>query len=155
MSTELTPKEAMLSALYFVIAVVLLVLLDFGLDWLLDNVVFNILNWFNRLTLFFKIFVFLIGGFTLFISLLQITGRMTTLLGGLIFNKLPQNLFTVIAPFVLAIANAVYCIIILWKVPAHYNFWIVVELIIISVFIWQLCAIVMPAKEQMKSRLDY
>ena len=151
MSNELTPRIALLSALYLIIAVALILLLDLGLEWLLNNVIFSILDWFNRLTLFFKILLLLIGGGSLFWGLLEMTGRISTLLGGLIFNKLPQNLFTVIAPFILAIANAIWYIVVLWRIPEHYNFWIVVELILLSVFIWQLSAIVMPAKEQMKS----
>ncbi len=151
MNTELTPRIVLRSALYLIIAVVLIFLLDLGLEWLLDNVIFSVLDWFNRLTLFFKIMLLLIGGGSLFWALLEMTGRISTLLGGLIFNKLPQNLFTVIAPSILAIANAIWYIVILWRIPEHYNFWIVIELIFLSGFIWQLSAIVMPAKEQMKS----
>ena len=151
MRNKITPKIVLLSALYLIIAVILIFLLDLGLEWLLNNVIFSVLDWFNKLTLFFKILLLLIGGGSLFWALLEMTGKISTLLGGLIFNKLPQNLFTVIAPFILAIANAIWYIIILWKIPEHYNFWIVCELIFLSGFVWQLSAIVMPAKEQMKS----
>lgn len=154
MSNTLTPKIALLSALYLIVAIIFIVLLDFGLEWLLENVIFSVLDWFNGLSFFWKILIIFLGGGSLFWALLEMTGRISTLLGGLVFNKLPQNLFTVIAPFILAIANAVWYIIILWKIPEHYNFWIVIELIFLSVFIWQLSAIVMPAKEQMKSFRD-
>jgi len=154
MSNTLTPKIALLSALYLIVAIIFIVILDFGLEWLLENVIFSVLDWFNRLSIFWKIFILFLGGGSLFWALLEMTGRISTLLGGLVFNKLPQNLFTVIAPFILSIANAVWYIIILWKIPEHYSFWIVVELIFLSVFIWQLSAIVMPAKEQMKSYRD-
>lgn len=151
MTNSLTPKIALLSAIYLIIAVVLIFLLDLGLEWLFENLIFSVLDWFNSLKLFFKIIILFFGGSSLFWALLVMTGRISTLLGGLIFNKFPQNLFTVIAPFVLAIANAIWYIIILWKIPEHYNFWIVCELILLSGFIWQLSAIVMPAKEQIKS----
>lgn len=154
MSNTLTPKIALLSALYLIVAIILIILLDFGLDWLLVNVIFSVLDWFNALSFFWKILILVFGGGSLFWALLAMTARISTLLGGLVFNKLPQNLFTMIAPFILAIANAVWYIILLWKIPEHYSFWIVCELIFLSVFIWQLSAIVMPAKEQMKSFRD-
>ena len=147
----MTVKILLLSALYLIIAVVLLILLDLGLEWFLNNVIFSVFDWFNRLTFFFKLFLLLIGGASLFWSLVEMTGSLSTLLGGLIFNKLPQNLFTIIAPMILAVANAIWYIIVLWRTPAHYNFWIICELILVSFFIWSLCAIVMPAKEQIKS----
>ena len=146
-----TPKNVFLSILYLLISIVLLFLLDLGLDWFIGNIVFSVLDWFNHLNIFFKILVLILGGGSLFMALLELTGRLSTLLGGLIFNKFPQNLFTVIAPFVLSIVNSIWYIVLLWKVPEHYNFWIVFELIFISVFIWQLSAIVMPAKEQIKA----
>jgi len=151
MSNTLSPKIVLLSALYLIVAIVLILLLDLGLEWLIKNVIFSVFDWFNSLNLFVKLLILLLGGGSLFWGLLEMTGRISTLLGGLIFNKLPQNLFTVIAPFILAIANAVWYIIALWKIPEHYSFWIVCELILLSAFIWQLSAIVMPAKEQMKS----
>lgn len=151
MGNSFTPKIVLLSALYLLVSVVLIFLLDLGLEWLLNNIIFSVLDWFNGLTFFFKILLILVGGSSLFWALLEMTGRISTLLGGLIFNKLPQNWFTLIAPSILAIANAVWYIIILWKIPEHYNFWIVCELILLSGFILQLSAIVIPAKEQLKS----
>ena len=133
MSNTLTPKIALLSALYLIVAIIFIVLLDFGLEWLLENVIFSVLDWFNGLNFFWKILILFLGGGSLFWALLEMTGRISTLLGGVVFNKLPQNLFTVIAPFILAIANAVWYIILLWKIPEHYNFWIVCELILLSV----------------------
>ena len=152
MSSQLTPRIALLSALYFIIAVALIFLLDLGLDWILNNAIFSILNWFNRLSLVFKILLILIGGLSLFANLLAITGKISTLFGGLIFNKLPQNWFTFIAPMLLSTANAIWYIIVLWKIPEHYNFWIVCELILLSIFIWGLSAIVLPAKTQLEAQ---
>jgi hypothetical protein len=149
MPDYLTPKIAFLSAVYFIIALVLILIVDIGLYWFLQNVVFWILDWFNGLNLGFKLLIIFVGVASLFWTLLSAVGTITTLLGGLIFNKLPQNLFTSISSFVLAIANAIWNIIILWKIPEHYNFWVVVELILLSVFIWSLSAIVLPAREQL------
>lgn len=150
MSDYVTPKIALLSALYFIIALVLLFFVDVGIYYFINGVVLDIFNWFNRLSLFFKITLVLIGGTSLFYSLLMLVQRITTILGGFIFNRLPQNLFTVISTFIISIGNAILNIIWVWRIPEHYNFWIICELIILSGFIWSLSAIVMPAKEQMK-----
>lgn len=154
MRNSITPKIVLLSTLYLIISIVLISILDIGLAWLLNNVIFSVLNWFNRLNWIFKILVLLLGGGSLFLALLETTGRISTFLGGLIFNRLPQNLFTIIAPLILAVANAMWYIIAIWKIPEHYNFWIVCELISLSGFIWQLSAIVMPAKEQIRTFRD-
>ncbi len=150
MSEYLTPKIALLSALYLIVALVLLFLVDVGLYYLLNNVIFKLFNWFNTLNVFWKILLLFFGGYSIFILLMNLTGRLATLLGGLLFNKLPQNYFTLIVPIVLAFANAVVCIIYLWKTPNRYTFWVICELLILSVFIWSLSAIVIPAKEQIK-----
>ena len=147
----ITWKEIFLSALYFLIAVALLLIVDIGLAWLFNEVVFDILDSFNKLHLFFKLLILFLGGATLFWALLAIVSRISTLIGGLIFDRLPKNWFTVIAPFVVAIANAIWNLVLLWSLPTHFNFWIIVELIFLSVFIWGLSAIVLPAKEQIKS----
>jgi len=150
MRVYLTPKIALLSALYFIMAVIILLILDFALVWLFNNIVFNIFNWFNGINIFWKITVLLIGGWALFGYLLNITSRLTTLIGGLIFDRLPHNLFTSFSTTVLSIANIVFCIVALWKVPEHYSFWIVCELLILSSFIWSLGVIILPAKEQLQ-----
>lgn len=150
MRVNLTPKIVLLSAFYFIISVVILLIVDLGLFWFLNNVAFNIFDWFNRINIFWKIFILFIGGWALFSYLLTFTSRITTLIGGLIFDRLPHNLFTSLSTTVLSIANIIFCIVILWRVPEHYSFWIVCELIIMSSFIWSLGLIVLPAKEQLQ-----
>ena len=146
----LTPRTVFLSIIYVLIAFVMLNILDVGLDWFLNTVVFAILNWFNRLSFIIKIVVLFLG-LGVFIGFLSLVGTFTTLLGGLIFNKLPNNNFTSITSFVLAICNAIWFIVRMWKIPDQYNFWVVCELILLSVFIWSLSSIVLPMKEQIKN----
>ncbi len=150
MANYLTPRIAVLSVAYFIIAVILLLLVDIGVYYFLNDFVFTILNWFNGLNIFFKLLILFLGGLTVFIFVLQLTQRISSLIGGTIFDRLPQNLFTIVSTFIISIANAIFNIIWLWRIPSHYDFWIVLELIILSFFLWTLSAIVMPAKEQMK-----
>lgn len=151
MNDELTPKTALLSLLYFVLAIIILWTLDMGLMWFFNEVVFDVLDKFNKLSTVLKIIITIVGGFTISLALLQLISRFTTLLGGLVFNRLPQNKFTIYGSFILSIGNALFCIYKLWIIPEGYNFWIIVELLLLSYFVWTLSAIVMPAKEQIKS----
>lgn len=147
---ELTPKVAFQSALYFILTVILLLIMDLGLDWFLKNVLFRLMSWFNHLSFFWKVVLFVLGGGTLLFSFLNLVSKITTLLGGLIFNKFPRNMFNIIAPAILAIANASFFIYTIWSAQEHFNFWIVLELILVSIFIWSLSAIVIPAKAQIE-----
>jgi len=151
MKNAFTLKDVSLSAIYLLISIILILLLDLGLEWLYNNVIFSVLDWFNKLSIYLKIIIILFGGALIFLGLLQATGKISTFLGGMIFNRFPQNIFTKTVPMLLSIANAIYYIIKLWKIPDNYDFWIVVELFFISGFIWQLGSIVIPAKEQVKT----
>lgn len=143
----MTRKIIILSALNFIVAALLLFAVDIGLYYLFYDVIFDLFDKFNSLSLFIKIIILFFGGFTIFMFLTQALGRLTVLIGGLIFDRFPQNAFTKLSTFALSFANAIMCIIWLWTIPEHYNFWVICELITLSLFIWSLCAIVMPAKE--------
>lgn len=147
-------RNIFLSILYVIIAAILILLVNMGLGWFLNNIALPILNWFNNLNFFFKLFLLLIGGMSLFISLLTLTSKLTTILGGLIFNKLPQNYFTLITSFILAIGNAIWNIYLLWTSDIKFNFWSVCELIILSFFVLSFSAIILPAKDQMSNYTD-
>ena len=136
MSTHVTPKIIILSVAYIAITIILIVLLDLGLSWLLNNVIVSILNWFNSLPTLIKIIVIMFGLWGLFFSILEIAGRLSTLIGGLIFHLLPKNGFTLIGSLALSIINSIYSIYELWIIPEHFNFWIVVEMICLSGFIF-------------------
>ena len=124
MVAYLTPKIALLSALNFIIAVVILFFEDVGLYYFINYIVIDILNWFNDLSFFFKIFLLLVGAGTLFYFLLEITQFLTAIITRLIFFFFPLNWFTLISTAIIAIGNAILCIIWLWRIPSHFNFWV-------------------------------
>jgi hypothetical protein len=150
MSISSAAKNIFLGIAYVLIAIILLFLVDLGLSYFLTHIVAYVFDWFNGISIFFKLFLILVGGFSLFAGLLQLTQRVSTILGGLIFNKFPDNPIASAIAMLIAIANAIWNIIWLWRVPFHYNFWVVCELLIMSFFIWSLCAIVLPAREQIE-----
>ena len=150
MST-ITPKIIFLSVVYFITALVIITIVDIGLYFFLTHIVFRILNWFNDFNWILKLIFLFLGGATIFNLLLDWTSLLAQLLGGIIFNHLPLNWFTLISSMALSVINAVYNIIWLWKIPEHFTFWIICEMILLSGFIWSFCSIVMPLKEQMNS----
>jgi len=154
MTDYLTPKTASLSALYVILAIVLLVLLDWGLYFFIRYPVVSILDWFNALGFAWKLFILFVGGGTLFSIFLGFTSRLSTLVGGSIFNTLPQNVFTIYSSFGLSVINTIYNLIWLWRFPKHYGFWIICELIMLSGFIWGLTSIIIPSKVQLEMRKE-
>ena len=148
MKKSLTLKEALLSALYFICAVIIIFIVDIGLYYFLNEVLFKVFNWFNKLAFVWKIIIIIFGGLAIFVSLVKIVSGLTTFLGGLIFNKLPQNLFTILTSIGMALANAIYFSFRAWKVPVGFNFWVVVELLFVTGLIFSLCFVIMPTKYQ-------
>jgi hypothetical protein len=143
-------KRFFLSVLYILIAIFLLFLVDIGLYYFITDVVVYILDWFNGIRFFFKLLLIFIGGFSIFIALLQVTQRVSTILGGLIFNKFPYSPVASGVAMLIALLNALWNIIWLWRVPNHYNFWVICELIVLSSFVVGLSAIVLPARDQIE-----
>ena len=120
----------------------MLLLLDVGLGYFLNNIVFVILDWFNRLNIFFKIFILLVGGGVLLGMLFGLVGGVAKIISHFIFKYFPLNWFTLVSSLVLSITNTIFNIIGLWRIPESYNFWVVIELIMLSLFVWSLNSIV-------------
>jgi hypothetical protein len=135
---------------YLMVVVLVLGALDLTLLLLFDYAIFPLLDWFNGIHWVWKIILFLVGALAMVMSLLQALQRALSLLGGKMFDNLPANGYVKRGGELLAMVNAVITLIILWRQPAHYNFWVVIELIVLSVFIWTLISIVMPTKVQIE-----
>ena len=136
-----------LSVLYVFVLIGLFVLIDLGFVWLLNNVVFNLFNWFNHLSFLWKIFVLIVGGGTLLILMFQVCSGISNIIAFLIFRHIPTNLFTLTAGLLIALGNAVFLIIKLWQVPTKYNFWIIIELLLLSFVAFSFVAIARTKKE--------
>lgn len=143
-------KTVALSALYFLLSAIILIALDFLIELFFNGVVFKMLDWFNGISIFWKIIILFFGGFALFAFILNFFSKISSALGEFIFSKMPVNYFTLFAPLVLAVINTIINIIQLWKMPESYNFWIVCELIILSIFLWAINSIVVPVNKQTK-----
>jgi hypothetical protein len=138
MKKSLTPKTALLSAVYVILLLVFITLLNIGLAWLFNNVIFDILNWFNKKGLFLKLILLCLGGVSLFYLILQLFSFIPIMLGILAGTFFPFNIFTVVSGAIISISNAIWLTIELWKIPSDYSFWIVIELLILTGFIFSI-----------------
>jgi len=150
MRVYLPLKTGLLSALHFLLAIIVSYIVDVVIAWLFNKVAFHVINWFNTINIVWQILLFAIVVWIFFAYLLSFLLKVIAATGGLIFDRLPHNLFTTFSATVLCIANIIFCIVRLWRSPQGYSFWIVCELIFLSVFIWLLGVIVLPAKEQLQ-----
>lgn len=130
-------KGKLLSVLYIILLLVILDALNIGLMWVFNNLIFSVLNWFNRLNIIFKFLLLFVGGYSLFIWGLSILTWPSVILGRLSGNYFPLNLFTMLSSSLITLANAVYFIIQIWRVVKSYNFWSIIELLILSyIVLW-------------------
>ncbi len=141
-------KSFVLSSIYLIIALAVLFILDVGLYFFLNELVFPALNWFNHIHWVLKLLVLFFGGVTLFFVIFKILLNAGIKIGELIFDRFPFNLFILVSTILIAIANSIYFIILIWRVPEHYNFWIVIELIYLSIFIYSISSLIVPKKSK-------
>ena len=141
-------QTAVMSIAYVLIAIAILAIMDFGLYYLLNNLLFKWLNWFNGQSWLIMVLVFVFGVVLIFSAVTQLFSAIGGIIGNLIFSHFPMNMFTVIASSIVGIGNSIFCIIKLWTAAKHYSFVVVLELIYLSAFIWGLAGIVLPPKEE-------
>ena len=152
MKRPITEREIWLSILFAILLLPFAFLLNRGMEWFCNNVVLSLFNWFNRLNIFLKIFILIVGGLSIFFLILSLFRMIGNFLSYLIFNKLPENLFTIIYSSVVFLINVTFAIIALWKSVGHFSFWVVCEFILLVVFILSANTILMPwyRREMMK-----
>jgi hypothetical protein len=142
------PRNILNSITHIIVAIIVLFILDIGISSSFNFVLYNVLIPFNGLSFLMKFFLFMIFGYFFFVIFLTIMERIITLFGGLIFSRIKTNENSNLIVYILAIINAIYNIVWICRSPKSYDFWLIIELIIISTFIWSLNKIVLPLEEQ-------
>jgi hypothetical protein len=125
-------KTVVLSAIFFLALLILVILINIGLLYLSNNVVFNVLNWFNGLSFFWEMVILPLGGGILFAFIFYLFTAIGSLIKIGLFYFLPANSFTGVSAFVLAVLNIVFDCYHLWKSASYFNFLVVIELIVLS-----------------------
>ena len=127
-------KKILLSFAYVLVLFVMVSLTDLAFYWLLNNVIFNILDWYNSLNFFFKFLLFIFA-FGLFYSFIQILQNLLILLNASAFYWFPSNLFTLSVSILVFISNSAYCIRELWLSIPKFNFLMTLEFLLLCVFL--------------------
>lgn len=139
-------KEILLSVLYMIVAPIFNLLIYFSIFWFLENVVIDLLNWFNLLNLWIKIISIFLGIGIFFGLILNLGNIFINLVNILIWKIFPINIFTQIIAFLLAIYNIVYLIWGFKKLVPYWNFWYKIEFIIIVFLIISINSVLVPMK---------
>jgi hypothetical protein len=87
-------KDFVLSIVHVIVTLIFLVLLNMGIAWVLNNVVFHLFEWFNHISLFWKLIILFPEGYIVVEVVMRLTSFVTAFLGMLIYAKLPINKFT-------------------------------------------------------------
>jgi hypothetical protein len=132
---SLSIKTPLLSVLYIVSLFIVLTLMDFGLAWFLDNLLFPLLNWFNSRALFWKWLIVILGGFSVFIWFLQLFQHFSVFINIFLSRYFPTNTFTFIAGGLLCLLNIIANVMALWNAMPGMNVWLVLEFIILVIFL--------------------
>jgi hypothetical protein len=126
--------------------------LDLGITWFSYNVLFALINWFNKLSLFWKILLVFVEGFVILTLVTFIFKFVGSLLSLFIFGKLPDNLFTIIFSVVIFLVNAGFSVYFMWQVIPKFNFWTTIEFLFLIWFVVSVNTILIPwyIKEKVK-----
>ncbi len=142
-------KHVLLSVLYFVLAIVVLLLLDFGFDYLIKRWLLPFFDWFNGLKTWVKIISLFFGGAAIASLVMKLPSVIASMLFMFMFSKLPTNGFTVVSSIALSWLNIIWWLYVIWWVlPSHYNFWIVIELLVLTSIAWIISCSVIPIKDE-------
>lgn len=132
------PKEALLSALHVIVTIVFLFLINMGFAWVVNHILLNFFDWFNGISLFWKLALLFLGGFIVVELIAVLSSLIAGFLGAILYRKLPVNKFTTSSAGLLVLAGFIWTLYDVWTFPSHFTFWIVIELLVISGFAYGL-----------------
>lgn len=127
-------KALVLSALYFLALLVMVFLTDFALSWVLDHVLFKIINWYNHISIFWEVVIFLAGA-SLFIGFVQLIGGLLSAINALALLWFPLNLFTITISILVFLCNAGLSIKVLWDSFPSFTFLTILEFIVLCILV--------------------
>jgi hypothetical protein len=133
-------KQTLSTILFAVGLYLTLGLFDLGIQWLINNAIFPMLNWFNRINFIFKLIVISFGGITLIYILFDLMKMTAILLRVAISKILVINKAIIVISWLLVLYNITLCLIQLWEKYNNetFGFWHIIEMVIISIFIIQI-----------------
>ena len=144
MKLPITEKEIWLSVLYAILIIPFAVLIDLGLLWVFNNVLLDILNWFNHLKPIWKVVVFIVLGGTFVAFSIGISVFIGSLLSSLIFGKLPLNWFTGVFTGIVFLINIFLGIRQVFYAMPSWKFWYILEFLFLVTFVFYMNYFILP-----------
>lgn len=134
MSATYTANEKMNWILYVVFIIALAIGIQFFIEWMLNNAVFPVLNWFNRLALLWKLLIILVGAPSLIYILGALVGVFHAFIVLFLFKNLPANKYVNTICLIIFAVNVFICIRDVWFVMPSWGFWYILEFILLCLF---------------------
>lgn len=130
-------KILLLSLCYVAILFIMVTLTDYALYWLLQHVVFSVINWYNHISIFWEVVLFTLAA-GIFFSMLGLITNVIALINGAVFYWFPSNWFTLTISILVFISNLSYCIKILWDSIQTFNFLTTLEFIVLCLLVFSI-----------------
>ncbi|NVN93785.1 MAG: hypothetical protein HXX18_00740 [Bacteroidetes bacterium] len=146
-------KTLLLSLCYVAVLFIMVTLTDYALYWLLNNVVFNIINRYNHISVFWEIVIFVMGT-SIFFSFLDLIGTGLAFINAGVFYWFPSNWFTLIISILVFISNLSYSIKILWDSIPSFTFLTTIEFIVLCLLVSSINYIFVN-RHKLKERVEY
>jgi hypothetical protein len=141
-------KNALLSIAYVFVLFITLMLMNISLVWFLNNILFEMLDWFFGLRLWIQILALVFGGFLVFRVAVTVYEVLVRISVGIVFSFFPANWFTVAISIVFCLLNAGSLIYTFWSLITEWSFGRVIAFIIVSGFILSLHTAFIPTGGQ-------
>jgi hypothetical protein len=131
-------RAAFFSLIYIALVAGILMLFNVAWAYLLDNIIFRMLDWFNRLNFILQLLIFVVGGYVLVMIVLAFFAILVSLLSRLILDWFPVIALAVNLATLIAFANGIYNTILLWRAAPKFDLWIIFELCVLTYFVVKL-----------------
>lgn len=134
-------KIFLLSIGYLLTLIIMMGLTDYLLYLLLNHVIYDVFNWFNGLSFFWKFTLLVIGAGSIFSLVFSFFNAISNALNAFAFYFFPSNAFTLISSIILFLINIWIGIRAIWDSISHFNFWTTIEFIMLVFFLLSINAI--------------
>ncbi len=127
-------KKVLLTFAYIIVLFIMASLTDFANYWILNNILFKIINWYNQIGFIYEFLLFFIAG-GLFMSLIGLFSNFVSFINGVIFYWFPSNLLTLIISLFVFFSNTAFGIKILWDSMGSFTFLTTLEFLLLALYL--------------------
>lgn len=135
MKEPISAKQIGISIAYTILLIPFAVLINLALKWSFNNILYDVLNWLNGLSVIMKIFLLVAVASTVIWLITLLLTLVFSMAIGLIFRNLRINTFIVIVSVLAFIVNVFLGIRELWSTILNWNFWTAIEFFMLCLLV--------------------